>query len=70
MPPTLKPTFATTLAANAASIRVMEKLGLTLERHWLYKEQSPAVAYAITATQWRSRVKENFSKRANEARSD
>ena len=46
---------AATLAANAAAIRVMEKLGLTLERHLLYKEQTPAVVYEITAAQWRSR---------------
>lgn len=37
---------ATALADNAASIRVMEKCGLTLEEHFLYKD-IPAVKYGL-----------------------
>lgn len=46
--------MATALRANSASIRVMEKLGLKLECHRLYKGLTPEVVYAITAAQWRS----------------
>jgi RimJ/RimL family protein N-acetyltransferase len=41
--------IAAALEANTASIRVMEKLGMSLRTRWLYKEQLPAVVYAITA---------------------
>jgi RimJ/RimL family protein N-acetyltransferase len=44
---------ATALAANAASIRVMEKLGMTLAERWSYKGTIPAVAYALTADERR-----------------
>jgi RimJ/RimL family protein N-acetyltransferase len=46
--------IATALAANAASWRVMEKCGMTCERHFLYegadKRSHPAVLYAIDRT--------------------
>ncbi len=47
---------ATALAAHAASIRVMEKLGMSLEYRWTYNQQTPAVFHAITAEQWRNGV--------------
>lgn len=43
---------ATALSANKGSVRVMEKLGMTLDHSWLYKDHLPAVSYAITAEQW------------------
>ena len=38
---------ATALRDNAASVRVMQKLGMTLEREWLWNRTEPAVLYAI-----------------------
>ena len=38
---------ATALAANSASIRVMEKAGLTLEKRYWYKGNLEAVKYAL-----------------------
>ncbi len=42
--------IATTLVENAASRRVMEKCGLTVEEEFLYDNRLPALKYAI----WRS----------------
>jgi len=39
---------ATALAANGASIRVMEKVGLTLQQRYWYKNRLEAVKYALT----------------------
>jgi RimJ/RimL family protein N-acetyltransferase len=44
---------AIALEANVASVRVMEKLGMTLVARWDYEPGTPAVAYAITAAEWR-----------------
>jgi len=45
---------AMALEANVASVRVMEKLGMTLVERWDYEPGTPAVAFAITAAEWRS----------------
>lgn len=48
---------AAALAANKSSIRVMQKLGMTLDHDWVYKDM-PAVTYGITVDQWKALPRE------------
>lgn len=43
---------ASALAANAASVRVMEKAGLRLAERFLYAGEVPAVRYALTREEY------------------
>jgi len=52
---------ATALAANVASIRVMEKAGLTLEKRYWYKGTLEAVKYALDRDVYLGRRAEGYA---------